>query len=350
METRMKINGFEINDTSKTYIIAEMSANHGHDIDIAKKTIKAAKDAGADCVKIQTYTADTLTIDCKNDYFKIKHGTLWDGYTLYDLYKEAYTPWEWHKELFDYAKKIGITIFSSPFDKTAVDLLEELNTPAYKIASPEILDLPLIEYIAKKGKPIIISTGIATIGEIQDAIDICRKNGNNQIALLKCTSEYPAKIEDANLATIPNMKSTFNTIVGLSDHTVDTIVPMASVILGGKIIEKHFILDRKIGGPDSAFSLDTNQFRKMVLSVREAEKSIGIVDYSLTPKKLNSRKFARSLFIIKDIKSGEMFTNENVKSIRPGYGLSPKYINDIIGKKSRGNYKKGTPLNWNMIE
>jgi len=343
----MLINKF---DTSKkVFIIAEMSANHGHNINIAKETIKAAKEAGADAIKLQTYTADTITIDCNNEYFRMNQGTIWDGRTLYDLYKEAYTPWGWHEELMNYANELGLICFSSPFDKTAVDFLESLNVPAYKVASFEITDLPLIEYIASKGKPVIISTGIATLGEIDEAVQACKRVGNDQIILLKCTSEYPAKIEDANLLTMQNLKETFNVEVGLSDHTLGTTVPIVSVALGATVIEKHFILDKSIGGPDASFSLDKEEFKMLVDSVRDAEKSLGRVDYELTDKKQKSRGFSRSLFVVKDVKRNELFTEENVRSIRPGYGLKPKYIIDVIGKKAKQDITKGTPVSWDII-
>jgi pseudaminic acid synthase len=344
----MLINNFDIN--KKVFVIAEMSANHGHDINIAKETIKAAKEAGADAIKLQTYTADTITIDCNNDYFQVKQGTIWDGRTLHDLYKEAHTPWEWHEELMDYAKELGLICFSSPFDKTAVDFLESLNVPAYKIASFEITDIPLIEYVASKMKPIIISTGIATLGEIDDAVQACRKVGNNQIILLKCTSAYPAKIEDANLRTMENLKETFDVEVGLSDHTLGVTVPVVSVALGARVIEKHFILDKSIGGPDASFSLDKEEFKLLVDSVRDAEKAVGKVDYDLSEKKIKSREFSRSLFVVKDIKKGESFTSENVRSIRPGYGIKPKHIKSIIGKKARMNINMGTPVSWEVFE
>jgi pseudaminic acid synthase len=344
----MLIDYFDINE--KVFIIAELSANHGHDINIAKETIKSAKEAGADAIKIQTYTADTLTIDCDNEYFKLDSGTIWDGRTLYDLYSEAYTPWEWQKELMEYAKSIGLIFFSTPFDKTAVDFLEELEVPVYKVASFEIMDIPLIEYIASKGKPIIISTGIASLSDIEQAIEACKRVGNNQIVLLKCTSSYPAKIEDANLNTIPNMKETFGVEVGLSDHTLGTIVPVVSVAVGARVIEKHFILDKSIGGPDSSFSLEPSEFKQMVDKVREAEKALGKVDYSMNEKKKSSRLLGRSLFVVKDIKAGENFTDENVRSIRPGYGLSPKHYNEILGEKAISDLKKGTPLKWKYIK
>lgn len=344
----MHIDNFDIN--KKVFIIAELSANHGADINIAKETIKAVKEAGADAIKLQTYTADTITINCNNDYFKIKSGTIWDGKILYDLYKEAYTPWEWHRELIDYAADLDLICFSSPFDKTAVDFLENLNVPAYKIASFEITDIPLIEYVASKNKPIIISTGIATLSEIDDAVKACRKVGNDQIILLKCTSAYPAKIEDANLRTMQNLKETFKVEVGLSDHTLGVTAPVVSVALGAKVIEKHFILDKSIGGPDASFSLDKHEFKQLVDSVRDAEKSLGKVDYELTDEKIKSRQFSRSLFVVKDIRAGEVLTTENIRSIRPGNGLKPKYIESVCGKKARNDISMGTPLSWGLIQ
>lgn len=340
----MKIGNFDLLGSS-TYIIAELSANHGGNIDLAKETIKAAKDIGANAIKLQTYTADTLTLNSKRDDFIIKGGTLWDNKSMYELYSEALTPWEWHKELFDYAKSIDIDIFSSPFDKTAVDFLEQFNPIAYKIASFEITDYDLIEYTASKGKPIIISTGIATIDEIQDIVNICKKVGNNNIVLLKCTSAYPALLEDANLAMIPNLKETFGVIAGFSDHTLGITAPIVATTLGAKVIEKHFILDKSIGGPDCDFSLDKEEFKEMIVAVRQAEKLIGKVDYTLTEKKKNSRQFARSLYVSKDIKKGEVFTEDNIKSVRPGYGLHPKYLKTILGKKAKKDYKFADRLN-----
>lgn len=334
----------------KTFIIAEISANHGHNIEIAKKTIAKAKEIGVDAVKIQTYRADTITIDCNNEYFKIKGTNLWDGMNLYKLYEEAYTPWEWHKELFEYAEEIGVLLFSTPFDKTAVDLLEECGNPIYKIASFEITDIPLIEYIASKKKPIIISTGIGTLNEIEEAVAACRKMGNYDITLLKCTSEYPSKLEDANLSMIRDMAERFGVKVGISDHTMGSIVPMTAVALGAEIIEKHFIVDRKIGGPDASFSMTPIEFEEMIKNVREVEKTIGKVDYSLTEKKIKSRKFARSLFVVEDIKKGEILTEKNIRSIRPGDGLAPKYFYEILGKEVTQDIEFGTPLSFEMIK
>jgi pseudaminic acid synthase len=339
----------KFNTSERIFIIAELSANHGHDIKIAKSTIKAAKEAGADAVKIQTYTADTLTIDCNNEFFRLDSGTIWDGRTLYDLYSEAYTPWEWQKDLMDYANSIDLIFFSTPFDKTAVDFLEELNVPAYKVASFEIMDIPLIEYIASKGKPVIMSTGVATLCDIQEAVDACRRMQNNQIVLLKCTSSYPAKVEDANLNTIPNMKETFGVEVGLSDHTLGITVPIVSVALGARLIEKHFILDKSIGGPDSSFSLEPAEFKQMVDSVRNAERALGIVDYSMDEKKKNNRIIGKSIFVVKDIEAGEKFSKDNIRTIRPSYGLAPKFIDEIIGKVATKKILRGTPLEWTMI-
>ena len=344
----MLIDKFDINE--KIFIIAELSANHGHDINIAKDTIKAAKEAGADAIKIQTYTADTLTIDCDNEYFKLESGTIWDGRTLYDLYSEAYTPWEWQKELMEYANSIGLIFFSTPFDKTAVNFLEELDVPVYKVASFEIMDIPLIEYIASKGKPMIMSTGVASLSDIEESVNACKRMGNDQIILLKCTSSYPAKIEDANLNTIPNMKETFGVEVGLSDHTLGITVPVVSVALGAKVIEKHFILDKSIGGPDASFSLEPQEFKQMVDAVRDAEMALGKVDYSMSEKKKNSRLLGRSLFVVKDMKAGEKFTEENVRSIRPSNGLAPKYFSDVLGKNADSDIKRGTPLKWELIK
>jgi pseudaminic acid synthase len=345
----MKIGKFDLQNDG-VYIIAELSANHGGDIDIAKQTIKVAKEVGANAIKLQTYKADTITLDSGLADFIIDGGTLWDGKKLYDLYDEAHLPWEWHKELFDYAREIGIDIFSSPFDKSAVDFLEQFNPPAYKIASFEITDHELIRYTASKRKPIIISTGIATIDEIQEAVDICKSEKNHDITLLKCTSSYPAPLSDANLLTIPNMRDTFGVDVGFSDHTLGIVAPIVAVSLGAKVIEKHFILDKSIGGADASFSLDKDEFEQMVKAVREAEELLGRVDYSIGEKKRKSRDFARSLYVTKDIKKGELLTDENIRSVRPGYGLHPRYFKDIIGKKATKDLTFATPLSWDMIE
>ena len=345
----LKIGNRKIGGDGRVFIIAELSGNHLQQFDLAVKTITAAKEAGADAIKLQTYTPDTITIDCDNEFFQIKQGTIWDGTTLYRLYQEAYTPWEWQPKLKEIAEGLGLICFSSPFDITAVDFLESINVPAYKIASFEITDIPLIEYIASKGKPVIISTGIATLCDIEEAINACNRMGNEQIALLKCTSAYPAPLEDVNLRTIPNLAGTFHAVAGLSDHTLSISVPAAAAALGAKIIEKHFILGRNSGGPDAAFSMEPEEFRAMVDAVRDVEKALGTVSYELSDKTKKNREFSRSLFVIKDMKKGEVLTGENVKSIRPGFGLHPKYLNDILGRKIIKDLKKGTPLNWFFI-
>lgn len=334
----------------KTFIIAELSANHGGDIEIAKETVKAAKRAGADAIKLQTYTADTITLDAKKDCFKINQGTHWDGQYLYDLYKDAFLPWEWHSELFKIAEEEGLVCFSSPFDFSAVDFLEELNTAMYKVASFEITDIPLIRYMASKKKPMIISTGIAGLKDIELAIEACKKEGNTDITILKCTSEYPAKPEDANLLTIPDIKTRFGVQVGFSDHTMGIEGPVVAVALGATVIEKHFILDKKVGGADAHFSLDESEFRAMVNAVRITEKMKGKVDYEMTDKKKNSRHFSRSLFVSNDVKAGDVVTKENVRSVRPGVGLHPKYYHEVLGKKFILNCEKGTPLSLTLIE
>ena len=344
----MKIGNFDLQKDG-TYIIAELSANHNGSLQTALDTIKAAKEIGANAIKLQTYTADTLTLNCKNDDFMISGGTLWDGKSLYELYEDAYTPWEWHKELFDYARSINIDIFSTPFDKSAVDFLEQFNPSAYKIASFEITDYELVRYVASKQKPIIISTGIATIEEILDVVNICKKEGNENIVLLKCTSQYPAPLEEANLKTISNMKETFGVEVGFSDHTLGVTAPIVAVTLGAKVIEKHFILDKSIGGADCEFSLDKKEFKLLVDVIRDTEKLLGVVNYSLDEKKQKQRRFSRSLYVSKDIKKGEKFTLENVKSVRPGYGLHPKYLNDVLGKVALKDYKYGDRVEKNTF-
>lgn len=334
---------------SNVFIIAELSANHGGDIEIAKETIRAAKRTGADAIKLQTYTANTMTLDSNKPDFTISSGTIWDGRNLYELYQEAYTPWEWHKELFETAKEEGLACFSSPFDKTAVDFLEELDCPIYKIASFEITDIPLIEYIASKGKPIIMSTGIAEFEDIQLAIETCKKVGNNDITVLKCTSSYPAPIEEANMIMIKQFAKDFNVKVGLSDHTLGTAVPVVATVLGATVIEKHFILDKKIGGPDASFSLDEQEFTEMVIAVRSAEKAIGEVTYSLTEKQKSGKVFSRSLYVAENVKKGDLITEKNVRSVRPGHGLHPKYYIDILGKKFARSAEKGTAITFDLI-
>ena len=336
----MKIGDFDIKNGNSVFIIAELSANHNGSLEIALETIRSAKRAGADCIKLQTYTSDTMTINCNKDDFIIK-GTIWEGSQLYDLYKKAYTPWEWHEALFKESQKNGLLCFSSPFDKTAVDFLEKLNVPAYKIASFEITDIPLIEYVASKGKPVIISTGIAEIKDIELAIDACKRMGNNDIAILKCTSSYPAPIEEANMVMIKEFEERFGLVSGLSDHTMGSTVPVVATCFGAKIIEKHFILNHDIGGPDASFSMDESEFTQMVKAVRQAEKAIGKVDYKLTEKQIKGKDFSRSLYVVKDIKEGEVFSEENIRSIRPGFGAHPKYLKQILGTRSKKDFQFG---------
>jgi pseudaminic acid synthase len=345
----MKIGNIEINNNSTVFIIAELSANHNGRLETAIETIKAAKRAGADCIKLQTYKAETMTIDSDKEDFIIK-GTIWDGKKLHTLYQEAYTPWEWHEELYRVAKQEGLICFSSPFDKTAVDLLESLDSPAYKIASFEITDIPLIEYVASKMKPIIISTGIADIEDIELALDACHRMGNYDIALLKCTSSYPAPIEEANLCMVKDLAERYNVISGLSDHTLGSTAPVVATVFGAKIIEKHFIIDRAIGGPDASFSMNEEEFAAMVKAVREAEKAIGTVDYTLTEKQAKGRDFSRSLYIAEDMKAGDVFTEINLRSVRPGFGLHPKYYNAILGKKTIADIEKGSRFKSDFYE
>ena len=344
----MKIGNYKIDQDSACFIIAELSANHNGSLQTAIETIKSAKRAGANAIKLQTYTPDTITIDCDKDDFVIK-GTIWEGKNLHKLYQEAYTPWDWHEILFKTANEEGLICFSSPFDKTAVDLLESLNTPAYKIASFEITDIPLIEYTASKMKPIILSTGISTKEDIILAIDACLRVGNKNIALLKCTSSYPAPIDEANLIMIKDLASRYDVITGLSDHTIGSLAPKISICFGAKIIEKHFIIDRSIGGPDSSFSMNEQEFTEMVNSVRLAESAIGKIDYTLSDKQKISRAHCRSLYFVNDIVKGEQITINNVKSIRPGFGLHPKYLNSIIGKKVNKDFKKGDRVSLDFV-
>ena len=345
----MKIADFEIGK-DKTFIIAELSANHNGSLDLAVKTIEAAARAGADAVKLQTYRADTITLNSNDENFIIKSGSLWDGLTYYQLYDKAHTPWQWHKTLKETAEKSGLILFSSPFDKVAVDFLEELNMPAYKIASFEINDLPLIEYTAKKNKPVIMSTGVASYQEIEDAVNVCRKAGNNDIILLKCTSSYPAPVEDANLLMIKKISEDFNCITGLSDHTLGNITAVTAAALGAKVIEKYFILDKSINSPDAAFSLDEKEFKHFVDDIRTAEKSLGYIDYTINKAVQKNRHFMRSLYVIKDIKKGEKFTSENIGSFRPNLGISPKYYNEILGRKAGKDIKANTPLKNELID
>lgn len=334
---------------NKTFIVAELSANHNHQLELAKRTILAAKEAGVDAVKLQTYTADTITLDCDGSDFQI-HGGLWDGYTYYKLYQEAYTPWEWHKELFEYAQSLGLVCFSTPFDKTAVDFLESIGNPIFKIASFEITDVPLIEYAASKHKPMVISTGIATIQDIEDAIAACRRAGNNDITLLKCTSEYPAPLSKANLLTIPDMKQRFGVKVGVSDHSMTNTLPVTAVALGATLVEKHLILDRSMGGPDSGFSMQPDEFKAMVESIREVEQVLGRVDYPENTSQIAGRSGCRSLYIAEDMKAGDTITEQNVRSVRPGYGLAPKFLPEILGKRVNRDLKKGDRMMLEYIK
>ena len=335
---------------NKVFIIAELSANHGGDINIALETINAAKRSGANAIKLQTYTPDTITINSDKKDFTIKGGTIWDNRKLYDLYNEAFLPWEWHKKIFSHADNVGITCFSSPFDKTAVDFLETFNVPFFKIASFEITDIPLIEYTARKMKPMIISTGIASYHDIKLAVETCRKTGNNDITLLKCTSSYPAPVEEANLIMMKKFKEDFNVKIGVSDHTLGITVPVVATALGASVIEKHLILDKSIGGPDSEFSLSEKEFTEMVEAVRDCEKSIGKIDYTLTKKQIKGKNFSRSLYVTENINKGEKFTDKNVRSIRPGYGLHPKHLKDIIGEKSNRSLEKGERFDLKFID
>lgn len=326
---------------NRTYIVAELSANHGHKLENALASVHAAKKAGADAIKIQTYTADTITLNCDKPDFQVNFGTLWDGMTLYQLYQQAYTPWEWHKAIFEEAKKVGIDCFSTPFDKSAVDFLEKLHNPIYKIASFEIMDIPLIEYAASKHQPMVISTGIATEQDIEEAVEACHRVGNYDVTLLKCTSAYPAPIEAANLRTMLDMRERFDVKVGLSDHTMGNDVAIAAVALGATMVEKHFIMDRAIGGPDAAFSMQQDEFAAMVQSIRNVEKALGEVDYPTDPTKIKGREFSRSLYVAEDMKAGDIITEQNVRSVRPGYGLAPKFLPEIFGKRVNRVLRKG---------
>ncbi len=329
------------------YVVAEMSANHNQDFDRAIRLVEAAKQAGANAIKLQTYTPDTMTIDCDSEHFQIQ-GTLWDGRTLYDLYKEAYTPWDWQPRLKQIADELGIDLFSTPFDVTAVDFLEDMGVPAYKIASFENVDLPLLRQIAATGKPVIMSTGMATLAEIDEGVRAIRESGSGQLALLKCVSAYPARPGEMNLRTIPNLAETFHLPVGLSDHTLGTAVPVAAVALGACIVEKHFTLSRAIPGPDSAFSLEPQEFDEMVRDIRVAERALGQVCYEVTEQELASRDLRRSLFVVRDVEAGEMFTAENVRSIRPGHGLHPRHLGEVIGRRASRDIERGTPLAWDL--
>lgn len=335
---------------NKTFIVAELSANHGHNLEKALASVRAIAEIGVDAVKIQTYTADTITLDCGKEDFVVAGGTLWDNTKLYDLYKEAYTPWEWHQAIFNEAKKCGIICFSTPFNNTAVDFLEECGNPIMKIASFEITDVNLIRYAASKGKPMVISTGVATMEDIELAIKACHEAGNNDITLLRCVSAYPAPMENVNLRTMVDMKERFGVKVGLSDHTMGSDVAIAAVALGAEMIEKHFILDRAIGGPDAAFSMTVDEFKSMVTSIRNVEKAIGEVVYQTDPSTIKGRQFSRSLYVAEDIKAGDIITEKNVRSVRPGYGLHPKYLKEILGKKVNRDLEKGDRMKLEYVE
>ncbi|HPN84398.1 MAG TPA: pseudaminic acid synthase [Victivallales bacterium] len=349
MTKYVKINNRVVGPGQPVYVIAELSANHGQDFNKAAELIKIAKDSGADAVKIQTYTPDTITIDCNKSFFKIKGKTIWDGRTLYDLYGEAYTPWEWQPKLKKIADKLKIDLFSTPFDPSSVDFLKKMNVPAYKVASFELVDIPLIKKIARQDKPVIISTGMATVSEIRDAVKAILSQGNRQIAILKCTSGYPADPKDMNLLTIPDMRKKFGTVVGLSDHSLGIAASISAVSLGASIIEKHIAISRKEPGPDSAFSLEPDEFKDLVKEIRIAEASLGKVKYRPSKSEEKMRIFRRSLFAVANIKAGEKFTSTNIRSIRPGQGLHPKFIDEIIGKKANSNISRGTPLSWKLI-
>lgn len=345
----ISIEGRRIDNDTPPYIIAELSANHNGSLNTALQIITEAKKAGADAVKLQTYTADTITIDCDSEDFQI-HGGLWDGKTLYQLYKEAHMPWEWHKSLFAHARDIGITIFSSPFDNTAVDLLENLNAPAYKIASFEAVDLPLIRYVAQTGKPMIISTGMADAEEIQEAIEAAHEGGCKELAILHCVSGYPAPAEDYSLRTIPDMIERFGLVTGLSDHTLDNTTAIASVALGASIIEKHFTLNRNGGGPDDSFSLEPAEMAALCKGAKTAWSALGCVDYGRKSSEQANVKFRRSLYFVKDMKAGDVITEDAVKSIRPGFGVAPKYRNSVVGRRVRVDVRSGVALTWDQLE
>lgn len=349
MNRQVTINNHVIG-LGRTYIIAEMSGNHNMDFNRAVKIMEAAKDAGADAIKIQTYTADTITLNCNNEYFQIGQGTLWDGRTLHNLYEEAYTPWEWQPKLKKIAEEIELDFFSSPFDSTSVDFLEGMCVPAYKIASFEITDIPLIRKVASLGKPMIISTGIATLADIELALDTCKKCGNENVILLKCCSAYPTPYEDINLRTMVSMAETFDCITGLSDHSMGGTVAEASVVLGGRVVEKHLTLSRADGGVDSAFSMEPAEFKQMVSNIRIIEKALGKVTYELGDKQAAEREHSRSLFIAQDMKEGDVFTAENLRSVRPGFGLHTKYYDMLLGKKVSRDVSMGTPMSWSLVQ
>lgn len=346
---KIKIKDRIIGENQPAYVIAEMSGNHAGSIENAIEIIHAAKESGADCIKLQTYTPDTMTIDCNNEYFNIKDGT-WNGENLYKLYQKAYTPWEWQERLKEEADKIGIDIFSTPFDKTSVDFLENMEMDFYKIASFELVDIPLIHYVASKGKPIIMSTGMGTVEEIEEAVNAIREEENNQIVLLKCSSAYPAITDQMNLKTMIDMKERFNVEVGLSDHSMGALGAVTAVAMGAKVIEKHFCLSRSIKNPDSGFSMEPEEFKKMVFDIRDAEKAMGKVFYGASEQENENLKFRRSIFVVEDIKKGEILSEKNLKIIRPGFGMKPKFFSQVIGKKAKIDIKRGTPLQIDLYE
>ena len=350
MNHRIKIGEHVISPESGTYIIAEMSGNHNMDYDRALRILQAAKESGADAIKLQTYTADTITLDCDDPCFQITQGTLWDGTTLHRLYEKAYTPWEWQPRLQEAAKQIGLDFFSSPFDPVSVDFLEGLHVPAYKVASFEITDIPLIRRIAALGRPVLISTGVATLGDIELAVKTCREAGNENVILLKCCSAYPTPYEEINLRTMVNMADTFDCIVGLSDHTMGHAVAVASVAMGAKVVEKHLTLSRAEGGVDSAFSMEPAEFKQMTEQIRMVEKALGRVTYELTEKQKGEREHARSLFIAEDMKAGDVLNEANVRSVRPANGLHTRYYEELLGRKVNRDVKMGTPLSWELID
>ena len=350
MNRRIRIGNRIIGDDCPVFIVAELSGNHNQDYNRALELIHAAKEAGADAVKLQTYTADTITVDCSDECFQIKEGTVWDGMTLYELYKEAYTPWEWQPRLMEEANKLGLECFSSPFDFSSVDFLEKMNVPAYKVASYEINDIPLIRKIARLHKPIIFATGIAYMEDIDRAMQVCREEGNEDVILLKCVSSYPTPYEAVNLNVIPTLEKKYGCLTGISDHTMGTIVSAGAVPLGIKMVEKHLTLRRSDGGPDSSFSMEPEEFAKLVSDIRILEKSLGSSEYKLTDVQILEHGGSRSLFIVNDVKSGELLTPENVRSIRPGNGLHTMYYEEVLGKRAKKDMKKGTPLSWELIE
>lgn len=345
----VEVGGRRIGSGYPVYVVAELSANHNQSFDEAVHLVHAAKESGADAIKLQTYTADALTLHSDKEYFCIGGGTLWDGRTLYDLYREAYMPWEWQPKLKKLADDLGIVLFSAAFDPTAVDFLEEMNVPMHKVASPEIVDIPLVQKMASTGKPLIISTGMATLSEVDEAVQAARQAGTSQIILLKCTSAYPAPSEEMHLRTIPHLAEAFGAPVGLSDHSLGIAVPVAAVALGACMVEKHFTLSRSAGGPDSAFSLEPHEFKAMVEAIRVAEKALGTVHYGVSEREAASRVFRRSLFVVQAVWAGDRFTAENVRSIRPGHGLHTRHVGDVMGRQAVCDIAAGTPLNWELI-